>query len=85
MDQKELIQEFLKEFVEGFVLLTVIFAIMDKPLDQKTWLRITKISLLLGGVNTLMAWLDQDSHEKIKQGMKSSVGNTMMAAAFMRR
>lgn len=85
MNRQELFEEFLKETLEGFVLITVIFTIMEKPLTKETLTRIAKISVLLGIVNTVMAWVDQESHEKIKQGMKSQVGTTMLTAALTRR
>ena len=79
-------KEFLKETLEGFALLVVIFSVTDKPMNKKqTWFRIAKISVLLGAVNASMSYFDEESHGKIKEGMKASLGNTMLASAVGRR
>ena len=79
--KRELLRELFKETLEGFFLLLVIFTITDKPWNQETFWRLTKISLLLGAVNTGMAFFDEESHVKVKEGMKASLGNTMLASA----
>ena len=74
-------KEFLKETLEGFALLVVIFSVTDKPMNKKqTWFRIAKISVLLGAVNAGMSYFDEESHGKMKEGMKASLGNTMLAS-----
>jgi len=79
-------KEFLKETLEGFALIVVIFSVTDKPMHtKKTWFRIAKISVLLGAVNAAMSYFDEESHGKIKEGMKASLGNTMLASVVGRR
>lgn len=76
----EILKDFIRESIEAFVLILVIFMISDKSVDAESILRITKISLVLGVVNVGLALFDEESHAKVKDGMKSSLGNTMLAS-----
>jgi glycerol uptake facilitator-like aquaporin len=76
----EILKDFIRESIEAFVLILVIFMISDKAVDTESLLRITKISLVLGVVNVGLALFDVESHAKVKDGMKSSLGNTMLAS-----
>lgn len=76
----EILKDFIRESIEAFVFILVIFMISDKTVDKESILRILKISLVLGMVNVGLALFDEESHAKVKDGMKSSLGNTMLAS-----
>lgn len=82
--------DFLKEFVEGITIVTMMFFIsgkveqLDKNGLRKTLGQILTMSLVLALLNSLLAVLDQESHLKIKEGMKASVGGTMLAVMARR-
>jgi len=76
-----LFKKFVRECMEAFILTLVIFMISDKPINQDTIQRVVKISLLLGGTNVGLALFDEESHVKVKDGMKNSLRNTMLASA----
>lgn len=76
-----LFKNFVRECMEAFILTLVIFMISDKPINQNTMQRVVKISLLLGGVNVALALFDEESHIKVKDGMKNSLRTTMLASA----
>lgn len=77
----EILKDFIRESIEAFVLILVISMISDKTVDKESILRITKISLVLGVVNVCLALYDEESHTKVKDSMKSSLGNTMLTSA----
>jgi glycerol uptake facilitator-like aquaporin len=77
--QREILKDFIRESIEAFVLILVIFMISDKTIDKRNMRRIAKISLLVGMVNVGLALFDTEGYARVKDGMKSSLGNTMMA------
>ena len=79
-DNQEILKDFIRESLESFVLILVIFMISDKTIDSESMLKITKISLLLGTVNVGLALFDQESHAKVKEGIKNTLGSTMLAS-----
>jgi hypothetical protein len=77
---REVAREFFKESLEGMVLIVLIFTISDKPIGTpKAMFRIAKLSALIGAINATMLLFDEKSHVKIKEGMKASLGMTMLA------
>jgi gamma-glutamyl-gamma-aminobutyrate hydrolase PuuD len=74
-------KNFVRECMEAFILTLVIFMISDKPMNKDTMQRILKISLLLGGVNVALPLFDEESHVRVKDGMKNSLRHTMLASA----
>lgn len=75
----KILKDFIRESIEAFFLILVIFLIADKTIDKDSMLRITKTSLLLGMVNIGLALFDEESRAKVNDGMKRSLGNTMLA------
>jgi glycerol uptake facilitator-like aquaporin len=75
----KILKDFVRESIEVFFLILVIFMISDKTIDKDSMLRITKISLLLGMVNIGLALFDEDSQAKVNDGVKRSLGVTMLA------
>lgn len=82
---KHFVFEFLKETQESFVLLLFFSIISEKPLNRPTLLRNVYLSCVIGVWNVVMHMLDEDSHQKMKESMKSSVGGAMLASAMGRK
>ena len=76
---EHLLKDTLKEAVEAFCYLYVILLISERPIDLP---RILRISLMLGVIQTAMAYFDEEGHVKIKEGMKASVGNSVITSAI---
>ena len=77
---KEYALEFVREFVEAMAIMTAVYLIMERPFDVK----ILKVAFFLSLLSTAMHVFDEESHAKMKEGMKAAVGNTVVASAFGR-
>jgi hypothetical protein len=84
MNNKVLAKEFLTECIEAFAVIILFQVLSDKQLDTKSLFRSLKISVLIGGLATVMFALDEDSHGKIKDGMKTSIGASIIGSALRR-
>ncbi len=82
MNRKLLVKEFLTESIEAFVIILMFQVLTEDHVDATSLLRILKISVLVGGLATVTFALDEESHSKIKDGMKTSIGASIIASAL---
>lgn len=82
----EYFTEFLEEFTEALFVVLVMYAVIGKSIKETMalWKDILKWSLLLGTVNTIFNIVDHETHQRIKEGMKSSIGMAMFRSITLR-
>jgi predicted PurR-regulated permease PerM len=78
--------EFIEEFIEAVFVVIIMYLVVGKTLKEipKLWKDILKYSLLLGTVNTVVDIFDHETHQRIKEGMKSSIGTAMFRTIALR-
>lgn len=82
MNRLLLAREFLTETIEAFVIILLFQVLSENNVSAKSLLKTLKISMLVGGLTTVTFVIDQDSHGKIKDGMKTSIGASVVASAL---
>lgn len=82
MNRILLAREFVTETIEAFVIILLFQVLSESNLDAKAMFKTLKISMLVGGLTTVTFALDEESHGKIKDGMKTSMGASIVASAL---
>lgn len=79
-------REFIEEFIEAVFVVIIMYAVVGKTMKEMiaSWKDILKYSLALGTVNTVVDIFDHETHQRIKEGMKSSIGTAMFRSIALR-
>lgn len=81
-DRQAYAKEFLSETIEAFVIILLFQLISETKISFQGILRTFKFGVLVGVLSTITFAIDQTSHEKIKDGMRSAVGASVVATAL---
>jgi hypothetical protein len=70
---EKLVREFLTETLEALAYIYVILIITEKTVE---WKLVLKVSVFLGIVQTVLMYVDEEARLKVKDGMKSTIGQS---------
>ncbi len=78
--------ELFKETLEAFGIMSMIFVVTDnkKNLTVVKMKEIFWVSLLLGSIQLLLHIVDEEAHEMVRNGIKTSIGAAIVNSAIRR-
>ena len=77
VSRKEFIERLIHEVVESFLFIYVLVLVTEK---QTPLSKLGKLSVLVGGIQTLLYFYDNETRSKIREGMTFSIGSSFLSA-----
>lgn len=69
-------KEYPRNVLEAFIVLTIIRAIIDKPID---FINVFKSSLIIGILISIITFLNEDFKDNIRQGLHYGVSSMIIS------
>jgi hypothetical protein len=71
-----ILKEYPRNFLEAFIILIIIQAILDKPID---FVNVFKSSLIIGILISIITYLNKDFRDNVRQGLHYGVSSIIIS------